>query len=547
MLCMLKPESSSPRLKTALVPFLSALLLLSLTFFTTYSVEYTILSFQLGCCTQQIHHQSIMSIIPLQQDKDSLVTIVSSHGLSNKGEAKTTEFSDDIDICSTTLPPSNAETTQFSRLRKWFILFIVSLQGFLGPLSSSIYVPAVHEVRRSLHVSSTLINVTISLYVLIQGIAPMMWAALSERHGRRYIYISATAIYVGSTIGCALSSSISIFITMRIFQSIGASAAQVVGAGTVTDLFTTQERGNAMGLFLLGPLIGPVVGPIAGGYINEYIGWRYIFYSLAGMGAAILILMLFFLPETASQHTASRNTSMLASFTRPFVFLLKPIVVLTSTPYALAYGFMYFVIASLPHQLSHRYKLTSSQVGLSYLANGVGNAVGAVVSGKWADWMLQRKGADGDKRANAVPPFSDYPPEKRLLAMLLGVVLLPAGEILYGWCVQYRVHLAPALTGLFLLGLGVGVVQTPSNTYLVDVYQGYSASVVGASNLLRSICAACTPMMAPAMLRTVGSGWSMTLLASISLSSGICIYLVTTFGPRWRTRDDAGQDVQRSV
>lgn len=38
---------------------------------------------------------------------------------------------------------------------------------------------------------------------------------------------------------------------------------------TITDLFDIHERGNAMGLFLLGPLVGPVVGPIVGGFINE--------------------------------------------------------------------------------------------------------------------------------------------------------------------------------------------------------------------------------------------------------------------------------------
>lgn len=97
----------------------------------------------------------------------------------------------------------------------------------------------------------------------------MMWAALSEWHGRRFIYIGSTVIYVASTVGCAMSKNIGVFVVVRILQSIGASAAQAVGAGTISDLFTMQERGSAMGLFLLGPLIGPVVGPIAGGYINE--------------------------------------------------------------------------------------------------------------------------------------------------------------------------------------------------------------------------------------------------------------------------------------
>ncbi|KAI8137409.1 major facilitator superfamily domain-containing protein [Fennellomyces sp. T-0311] len=449
---------------------------------------------------------------------------------------------DDMEMIMMT-PTATLQPMQMSALRKWIILFIVALQGFLGPLSSSIYVPAVHEVRRSLAASSTLVNATISLYVFTQGIAPMMWAALSERYGRRLIYIGATLIYVASTIGCALSPGIGIFVVMRIFQSIGASAAQAVGAGTITDLFLIHERGNAMGLFFLGPLIGPVVGPIAGGYINQYIGWRYIFWTLAGMGGVVFFLMLFFLPETSTailerrqrkgcgnkeeqldNASSAPTESMLKTFTRPFTFLAKPVVLLASIPYALAYGFMYFIISSLPHQLGYRYHLSSSQIGLSYLANGVGNAVGAVLSGKHTDWLLRRKQTDGGQ----------HDPEVRLSAMWVGIILLPIGELIYGWCIQYRIHAAAGLIGFFVLGIGVGFVQTPSNTYLVDAYNGYSASVIGASNMLRSTCAGCTPLMAPAMLRAIGNGWSMTIFAGISILSGSCIYFVQLFGRRWR-------------
>lgn len=222
-----------------------------------------------------------------------------------------------------------------------------------------------------------------------------------------------------------------------------------------------------MGLFFLGPLVGPVVGPIAGGYINQCMymeeektckvtkekereienskmynlfssnvdeGWPYIFWTLAGMGGLVLILMLFFLPETADRQR--RSESMQKTFTRPFQYLLKPVVILASTPYAFAYGFMYFIISSLPHQLGYRYHMNSSQIGLSYLANGVGNAVGAVLSGYLADWFLQK----------SVPTRT----ETRLKAMWLGIVLLPVGDLMYGWCIQYRVHPAAGLGGLFI-------------------------------------------------------------------------------------------------
>ncbi|CEP19108.1 hypothetical protein [Parasitella parasitica] len=411
----------------------------------------------------------------------------------------------------------------------------------------SIKVPAIAQVKESFKATMTSINSTISLYVFVMGFAPLLWASLSERHGRRAVYLLSSLLYIISTIGCALSDRVSLFIALRAFQAIGASASQAVGAGTITDLFEVYERGNAMGLFLLGALIGPVLGPILGGFINEFMSWRYIFWFLSGLGGITFVLILFFLPETSSIILKKRadylqmknnikyaekyqgqkpylkpkneeNTSK--SMLRPFKLMVKPIVILSTTPYSIAYGFMYFVIASLPHQLQSQYNFSSYQIGLSYLANGIGNAMGAFFSGKLADRALEKS--------------VDHILEARLSPMWFGIFLLPVGQLIYGWCVQLHIHIVATLTGLFLLGLGVGVVQTPANTYIVDAYQKHSASVMGAANLMRCVSAGCTPLVAPTLIESIGNGWSLTILAIISLLSGACIFLAQRYGQHWR-------------
>lgn len=87
------------------------------------------------------------------------------------------------------------------------------------------------------------------------------------------------------------------------------------------------------------------------------------------------------------------------------------------------------------------------------------------------------------------------------------------------------------------VGLGVGVVQTPSNTYIVDAYQKHSASVMSAANLLRCISAGCTPLIAPTLIEKIGNGWSMTLLSVLSVMSGICIFFISRYGSKWRQKD----------
>jgi MFS family permease len=175
------------------------------------------------------------------------------------------------------------------------------------------------------------------------------------------------------------------------------------------------------------------------------------------MGGLIFILILFALPETSAlilkrraqdkqnKELGVQNSDVSASseriwtsMARPFKFIAKPIVILATTPYSMAYGFMYFMIASLPLQLTSHYNFLSYQIGLAYLPNGVGNAVGAYISGKLADRAI----VDKDNVKSEI--------ENRLTPMWIGIVVLPAGLLMYGWCVQFSIHVAATFVGLFL-------------------------------------------------------------------------------------------------
>jgi MFS family permease len=172
------------------------------------------------------------------------------------------------------------------------------------------------------------------------------------------------------------------------------------------------------------------------------------------MGGLVFLLILICLPETSAKILRKREKykekgyhdqednpqeSIFKSMARPFQFITKPVVILATTPYSIAYGFMYFIIASLPHQLATHYNFSSYQIGLAFLANGIGNAVGALTSGRLSDRALG-KIINPEKRI----------PELRLQPMWIGIILLPAGQLIYGWCIQFDIHVMAGLTGLFL-------------------------------------------------------------------------------------------------
>jgi multidrug resistance protein len=188
------------------------------------------------------------------------------------------------------LPPSLRRT----------IVFIIAFCAMLGPMGTSILLPASDDAVENLHTTITILNVAIGVYLITLGVIPLWWSHLSERHGRRSIYIISFILYLCFTIGCALSKNVNTLIGFRILSGGCAASVQSVGAGTIGDLYPITKRGAAMGLFYLGPLAGPLLSPIIGGAItsNPKFGWRATQWFLICLSGGCCLLIILFLPET---------------------------------------------------------------------------------------------------------------------------------------------------------------------------------------------------------------------------------------------------------
>jgi MFS family permease len=66
----------------------------------------------------------------------------------------------------------------------------------------------------------------------------------------------------------------------------------IPGGGTISDLFTSDERGRASSIYTMAPLTGPAIGPIIGGFIAQNTTWRWVFYSSSIADGVIQILGL---------------------------------------------------------------------------------------------------------------------------------------------------------------------------------------------------------------------------------------------------------------
>ena len=160
--------------------------------------------------------------------------------------------------------PSAPAYSVFSDRQRKFIIFMVACAGFFSPLSANIYFPALNALSRDLKVSNGLINLTLTSYMIFQGLAPTVFGDLADMTGRRPAYILGFIIYIGmelyhptrrfmlinqlgANIGLALQNNYAALLVLRCLQSTGSSGTVALGSGVVADIASSGERGKFMG------------------------------------------------------------------------------------------------------------------------------------------------------------------------------------------------------------------------------------------------------------------------------------------------------------
>lgn len=322
----------------------------------------------------------------------------------------------------------------------------------------------------------------------------------------------------------------------------------------IADVFRTDERGFAMGIYTLGPLIGPTVGPLIGGYLAQTIGWRWDFWIVLIVAAIITTATEVFNRETNPRVLIDRKVRRLKKelgrddlrscyetvgpqpsptrivwngLVRPVKLLfLSPLVFSLSLYLAFVYGVLYLLFTTIPIVFRQTYGWSVGTTGLVYICLGFGNFVGWVIITLRSDRDVVRRTSSND---------GVFEPEMRLPISIYFGLLLPITFFWYGWTTYYANHWISPVLSLFPFSCGIIGLFLPITTYLVDCYPEYAASAIAASTVFRSLAGALLPLAGPRMYAALGLGWGNSLLGFLSIAMIPVPVLMLRFGKKLRT------------
>lgn len=118
---------------------------------------------------------------------------------------------------------SNTPYSGFTNFQKRQIALLVAFATMFSPLSSFIYYPCIDSIAKDLDVTVELINLTITSYMIVSGIAPAIIGDFADMVGRRPIYIITFIIYFAANVGLATQRSYPALLVLRMVQSAGSS------------------------------------------------------------------------------------------------------------------------------------------------------------------------------------------------------------------------------------------------------------------------------------------------------------------------------------
>ncbi|KZL77946.1 major facilitator superfamily transporter, partial [Colletotrichum tofieldiae] len=443
---------------------------------------------------------------------------------------------------------SNAEIpyevySRFSKHRKHTIVAVISWCGLLSPISSTAVLSALPEVAVEYKTTGDIISLSNALYLVFMAISPCFWGPLSQVYGRKWTCTVTASLFLGCSVGTALSPNVAAFFVFRMLTAFAGTSFLVTGPAVIGDLYHPTGRATAMGWFLSGTLVGPTIGPVLGGIIVTYTSWRAIFWLqtvLAGVGVAGA---LFLMPETLQELKSadlkglpmSKKICVLWGMTNPIrvvrLFRFPNLILVAIASGSLVWN-MYGMLTPIRYVLNPRFSLTSpAQSGLFYLAPGCGYLAGTLVGGRYADytvrrWISERQGRRiSEDRLRSCLPF-------------LGAAL-PGCMLIYGWTVQQRAGgVAVPVVFMFLGGVSQLFCFPSLNTYCLDVIQGRSAEVIAGNFMVRYLFGAAGSAVVLPAIKKIGVGWFSTISAAFLIIGALSVWAVALWGRNWRKRID---------
>ena len=96
------------------------------------------------------------------------------------------------------------------------LALILGAQTAMGPLAIDTYLPALPSIAREFQTTTSLVQVSLSVYFVGIAAGQAVYGPLSDRLGRKPVLYIGLMMFIAASLGCALARNVESLIAFRL-------------------------------------------------------------------------------------------------------------------------------------------------------------------------------------------------------------------------------------------------------------------------------------------------------------------------------------------
>jgi EmrB/QacA subfamily drug resistance transporter len=170
-------------------------------------------------------------------------------------------------------------------------------------LSQTLVAPALPEIQRVLHTSTSTVTFVLTAYLLTASVATPIVGRLGDMFGKERMLVVTLLVFGAGSLVAALSHSIGMLIAGRAIQGVG-GAVFPLSFGIIRDEFPPERVATGIGLISATFGIGGGAGLVLSGVIVDNLSYEWLFWlGLIVMAIAVVATRLW-VPESPVKSPA---------------------------------------------------------------------------------------------------------------------------------------------------------------------------------------------------------------------------------------------------
>ncbi|MBS0272348.1 MAG: Bcr/CflA family efflux MFS transporter [Proteobacteria bacterium] len=244
----------------------------------------------------------------------------------------------------------------------------------LGIFATSLYLPSLPSIGKSLSASQESVQLTLALFFLGSAFGSLLLGPLADHMGRLIVAKGGIVLFILASIWCANAQTITDLQIARFLQGMAASAGPLVARAMGRDLYEGTSLTHFSATIMMVVSLSPAIAPTLGGVIETYFGWDKNFYFLALFAFIISLMVWLWLPET---NRSSNESTSFSSILKNYALLFKDASYgLFCLVIGLQMGSIFCYITMSPYLYISHFNWSPQEYGYIGITSAFGNIVG---------------------------------------------------------------------------------------------------------------------------------------------------------------------------